>query len=136
MSGGRRLIVIGAVVLAVLVALRVLGELTKRRPARPGPGGLLLRLRAATARPPTRRCCERSGHEVVRLRDDLADLDLDPRFTVVLLWPDAITSERRRGAAPLRRARRPARGRRPRARRRGSPTSCPIRRGGPTSRSA
>ena len=32
------------------------------------------------------------GHQVIRIRDDLQDLNLDPRFTVVLLWPDAVTS--------------------------------------------
>ena len=34
----------------------------------------------------------RSGHDVVRLRDRPRDLNLDPRLTVILLWPDVITS--------------------------------------------
>ncbi|HEY3613753.1 MAG TPA: DUF4350 domain-containing protein, partial [Gaiellales bacterium] len=36
---------------------------------------------------------QRSGHDVVRIRDDLQDLSLDTSFTVVLLWPDAVTAE-------------------------------------------
>src|SRR6185295_18304782 len=35
----------------------------------------------------------RSGREVIRLRDRPRDLDLDPRLTVVLLYPDVITPD-------------------------------------------
>jgi hypothetical protein len=91
-NGGRRLIVIGAIVLTVLVVLRVLGELTKDEQRAQGPAGSSYAYgRYGTSAYAT--LLQRSGHEVVRIRDDLRDLDLDPRFTVVLLWPDAISSE-------------------------------------------
>jgi hypothetical protein len=99
MSGGRRLIVLGIVVLAVLVALRIAGELTRDDVRAQGPAGSSyaygrygVSAYAALLR--------RSGHQVVRLRDRPRDLDLDPRFTVVLLWPDVISPD---DAAALRR---------------------------------
>ncbi len=100
MIGSRRLIAIGAIVLLVLIALRVAGELSSDDQRRPG--------RRPGRRTPTARygvsayatLLARSGHQVVRLRDRVRNLDLDPRLTVVLLWPDAITSA---DAAALRR---------------------------------
>lgn len=99
MSGGRRLMLLGLALLAVLIALRVAGELTRDGKRAQGPAGSSyaygeygVSAYAALLR--------RSGHQVVRLRDRLRDLDLDPRFTVVVLWPDVITPE---DAAALRR---------------------------------
>jgi Domain of unknown function (DUF4350) len=98
-SGGRRLIAIGAIVLAALVVLRVLGELTKDDQRAQGPAGSSYAYGPyGTSAYAT--LLQRSGHDVLRIRDDLRDLDLDSRFTVVVLWPDAITSE---DAAALRR---------------------------------
>ena len=99
MSGGRRLLVLGLVVLAVLVALRVAGELTRENVRAQGPAGSSYAygrygVSAYAA------LLQRSGHQVVRLRDRPRDLDLDPRLTVVLLWPDVITPD---DAAALRR---------------------------------
>jgi hypothetical protein len=91
-NGGRRLIVIGAIVLGVLVVLRVLGELTKDDRRAQGPAGSSYAYGPYGASAYAT-LLQRSGHQVVRIRDDLRDLDLDPRFTVVLLWPDAIASE-------------------------------------------
>ena len=92
MSGGRRLLVIGLAVLAVLIALRIAGELTRDSTRAQGPAGSSYAYGdygvSAYAR-----LLERSGHQVVRLRDRPRNLDLDPRFTVVLLWPDVITPD-------------------------------------------
>jgi hypothetical protein len=99
MSGGRRLLLIGLAVLAVLIALRVAGELTRDDTPAQGPAGSSYAYGtygvAAYAR-----LLERSGHQVVRIRDRLRDLDLDPRLTVLVLWPDVITPD---DAAALRR---------------------------------
>ena len=111
MSDSRRLILIGIAVLAVLGALRaVSGAHARRRSGR--------RARRAPRMPTartglrlTRACCARSGHDVIRLRDRPRDLDLDPRLTVVVLWPDVITAEDAPASSPLPRARRQARGR-------------------------
>jgi hypothetical protein len=84
--------VIGAVILTVLVALRVLGELTNDEQRAQGPAGSSYAYGPyGTSAYAT--LLARSGHDVVRLRDDLRDLDLGPRLTVVLLWPDAISAE-------------------------------------------
>jgi hypothetical protein len=92
MSGGRRLIVLGIAVLGVLVALRVAGELTRDSRRAQGPAGSSYAYGeygvSAYAT-----LLRRSGHQVVRLRDRPRDLDLDPRFTVIVLWPDVITPE-------------------------------------------
>ena len=90
MSDGRRLVVIGGVVLAVLLALRVAGELTSDHQNAQGPAG------SSYAYGPYGTSAyaallRRSGHQVLRVRDRPRDLNLDPRLTVVLLWPDAIT---------------------------------------------
>jgi hypothetical protein len=99
MSGGRRLIVLGAVVAAVLIALRIAGELTRDSRRAQGPAGSSYAYGeygvSAYAS-----LLGSSGHQVVRLRDRLRDLDLDPRLTVILLWPDVITPD---DAAVLRR---------------------------------
>jgi hypothetical protein len=98
-SSARRLIVIGGIVLAALVVLRVLGELTKDDRRAQGPAGSSYAYGPyGTSAYAT--LLQRSGHDVVRLRDAPRDLDLDPRFTLVLLWPDAIASQ---DAAALRR---------------------------------
>ena len=98
-SGGRRLLVIGLAVLAVLIALRIAGELTRQDTRAQGPAGSSYAYGeygvSAYAR-----LLQRSGHQVVRLRDRPRDLDLDPRLTVVVLWPDVITPD---DAAALRR---------------------------------
>jgi Domain of unknown function (DUF4350) len=99
MNGSRRLIAIGAGVLIVLTALRIAGELSRDDQRAQVPAG------SSYAYGPTgvsgfATLLERSGHQVVRLRDRLADLDLNPRLTVVLLWPDAV---RPADAAALRR---------------------------------
>jgi hypothetical protein len=98
-SGGRRLILLGAVVAVVLIALRVAGDLTSDDKRAQGPAGSSYAYGdygvSAYAT-----LLQRSGHQVVRLRDRVRDLDLDPRFTVLLLWPDVITPD---DAAALRR---------------------------------
>jgi hypothetical protein len=92
MSDGRRLIVIGIAVLAVLGALRALSELTRDDRLAQGPEGSSYAYGpyGATA---YAKLLRRSGHDVIRLRDRPRDLDLDPRLTVVMLWPDVVTSE-------------------------------------------
>jgi hypothetical protein len=99
MSGSRRLIAIAAILLTVLVGLRVLGELTKDDRRAQGPAGSSYAYGPYGASAYAT-LLARSGHEVVRLRDDLYHLDLNPSLTVVLLWPDAITAD---DAAALRR---------------------------------
>jgi hypothetical protein len=90
-SGGRRLIVRGAVVIAVLVALRVANELTRDAQRAQGPAGSSYAYgRYGASAYAT--LLERSGHQVVRVRDRPGDLDLDPRLTVVLLYPDVVDS--------------------------------------------
>jgi hypothetical protein len=98
-SGSRRLIALGAVVLLVLIALRVAGELSRddQRAQTPAGSSYAYGSYGVSA---YATMLARSDHQVVRLRDRLRDLDLDPRLTVVLLWPDAITSA---DAAALRR---------------------------------
>jgi hypothetical protein len=99
MTAGRRLIAIGAILLALLFALRVLGELTRDDRRAQGPAGSSYAYgRYGTSAYAT--LLARTGHVVFRLRDDLHTLDLDPRLTVMLLWPDAVTSA---DAAALRR---------------------------------
>jgi hypothetical protein len=92
MSDSRRLIVIGIAVLAVLGALRALSELTRDDQRAQGPDGSSYAYGpyGATAYASLLR---RSGHDVIRLRDRPRDLDLDPRLTVVMLWPDVVTSD-------------------------------------------
>jgi hypothetical protein len=92
MSDNRRLIVIGIAVLAVLGALRVLAELTRDDQRAQGPAGSSYAYGpyGATA---YASLLQRSGHEVLRLRDRPRDLDLDPRLTVVVLLPDTITGD-------------------------------------------
>jgi hypothetical protein len=98
-TGGRRLILIGSIILAALVGLRVLGELTKDgRPAQGPAGSSYAYGPYGTSAYAT--LLQRSGHDVVRLRDELRTIDLDPSVTVILLWPDAVTAE---DAAALRR---------------------------------
>jgi hypothetical protein len=97
-SGGRRLVVIGASVLAVLLVLRVLGELTRDDQKAQGPAGSSYAYGVyGTSAYAT--LLQRSGHDVVRLRDRPRDLNLDPRLTVVMLWPDLVN---RADAAELR----------------------------------
>jgi hypothetical protein len=89
-SGGRRLIALGAALVIVLIALRVVGELTRDDKRAQGPAGSsyaygTFGVSAYAA------LLQRSGHQVVRLRDRPRDLDLDPRLTVVLLYPDVVT---------------------------------------------
>jgi hypothetical protein len=99
MSDGRRLIVIGVAVLVVLGGLRALAELTRDdQPAR-GPAGSSYAYGPYGASAYAA-LLQRSGHDVIRLRDRPRDLDLDPRSTVVVLLPDVITTE---DAAALRR---------------------------------
>jgi Domain of unknown function (DUF4350) len=91
MSSSRRLVALGVALLVVLVALRVANELTRDGQRAQGPPG------SSYARGPYGASAyasllRRSGHQVARLRDRLRDLDLDPRFTVVLLYPDVIDS--------------------------------------------
>jgi Domain of unknown function (DUF4350) len=89
-SGGRRLIVLGVTVLAVLIALRVAGELTRDDKRAQGPAGSSYAYgQYGVSAYAT--LLQRSGHQVVRLRDRPRDLNLDPRLTVVLLYPDVIT---------------------------------------------
>jgi hypothetical protein len=92
MSDGRRLIVIGVAVLAVLGALRALAELTRDDQRAQGPAGSSYAYGpyGASAYAALLR---RSGHDVIRLRDRPRDLDLDPGLTIVVLWPDVITSD-------------------------------------------
>jgi hypothetical protein len=79
-------------VLAVLGALRALAELTRDDRRAQGPEGSSYAYGpyGATA---YASLLKRSGREVIRLRDRPRDLDLDPRLTVVVLWPDVITAE-------------------------------------------
>jgi hypothetical protein len=89
LSDGRRLMAIGGVVLAVLLGLRAAGELTRDHQNAQGPAG------SSYAYGPYGTSAyaallRRSGHQVVRARDRPRDLNLDPRLTVVLLWPDVI----------------------------------------------
>jgi hypothetical protein len=92
MSGGRRLVIIGVAVLAVLIALRVAGELTRDETRAQGPAGSSYAY-GTYGVSAYARLLARSGHQVVRLRDRPRDLDLDPRLTVVLLWPDVVTPD-------------------------------------------
>ena len=92
MSGGRRLVVLGGILLAVLVALRIAGELTRDEERAQGPAGSSYAYGTYGASAYAA-LLQRSGREVVRLRDRPRDLDLDPRLTVVLLYPDAITPD-------------------------------------------
>jgi len=92
MNGSRRLIVIGIAVLVVLGALRAVSELTRDDQRAQGPAG------SSYAYGPYGASAYASllrgaGHDVIRLRDRPRDLDLDPRLTVVVLWPDVITAE-------------------------------------------
>jgi hypothetical protein len=89
-SGQRRLLVIGLAVLAVLLVLRGLGSLTRDSQRAQGPAG------SSYAYGPDgvsayASLLQRNGHDVVRVRDRVRDLDLDPRFTVILLWPDVVS---------------------------------------------
>jgi hypothetical protein len=89
-SDGRRLMLIGGVVLAVLLGLRAAGELTRDHHNAQGPPGSSYAYgRYGTSAYAA--LLQRSGHVVLRLRDRLRNLNLDPRLTVVLLWPDVIT---------------------------------------------
>jgi Domain of unknown function (DUF4350) len=92
MSDGRKLIVIGVVVLAVLGGLRALAELTRDDQRAQGPAGSSYAYGpyGASAYASLLRA---AGHDVVRLRDRPRDLDLDPRLTVVVLWPDVISAD-------------------------------------------
>jgi len=91
-TGGRRLLVLGGIVLAVLVALRIAGELTRDDERAQGPAGSSYAYGSYGASAYAALLL-RSGREVIRLRDRPRDLDLDPRLTVVLLYPDAITPD-------------------------------------------
>jgi hypothetical protein len=91
-SARGRLIALGVALVVLLVGLRVLGELTRDDQRAQGPAGSSYAygrfgLSAYAA------LLERSGHQVVRLRDRPRDLDLDPRLTVVLLYPDVVTRD-------------------------------------------
>ena len=111
MSGGRRLIVIGVAVLAVLVALRVAGELTRDDQRAQGPAGSSYAYgRYGASAYAT--LLQRSGHRGrARRAIGLRDLDLDPRLTVVAALARRDHARRCGRAAALRRARRQARGR-------------------------
>lgn len=68
MSDGRRLMLIGGVVLAVLLGLRVVGELTRdHRNTQGPPGSSYAYGRYGTSAYAA--LLRRSGHDVVRLRD-------------------------------------------------------------------
>src|SRR6185503_750938 len=92
MTGGRRLVLLGVIVVAVLIGLRVAGELTRDDERARGPAGSSYAYGAYGASAYAA-LLQRSGHQVVRLRDRPRDLDLDPRLTVVLLYPDVVTPE-------------------------------------------
>jgi hypothetical protein len=91
-TGGRRLIVLGGVVLAVLIALRIAGGLTRDDRRAQGPAGSSYAYGTYGASAYAA-LLQRSGHQVVRLRDRPRNLDLDPRLTVMLLYPDVITPD-------------------------------------------
>ena len=98
MSDSRRLILIGIAVLVVLGALRAVSELTRDDQRAQGPAG------SSYAYGPYGASAYASllrgaGHDVIRLRDRPRDLDLDPRLTVVVLWPDVITRGGRAGTS-------------------------------------
>ena len=110
MTGGRRLLVLGGIVLAVLVALRIAGELTRDDERAQGPAGSSYAYGSYGASAYAALLL-RSGREVIRLRDRPRDLDLDPRLTVVLLYPDVITPDDAAALGRFVRRRREARGR-------------------------
>lgn len=89
MNDARRLVALGVALLAVLVALRVANELTRDGERAQGPPGSSYAYGEYGASAYAA-LLKRSGHQVTRLRDRPRDLDLDPRLTVVVLYPDAI----------------------------------------------
>jgi hypothetical protein len=89
MNDARRLVALGVALLAVLVALRVANELTRDGDRAQGPPGSSYAYGDYGASAYAA-LLKRSGHQVTRLRDRPRDLDLDPRLTVVVLYPDAI----------------------------------------------
>jgi hypothetical protein len=92
MTGGRRLILLGCIVVAVLVGLRIAGELTRDDERAQGPAGSSYGYGTYGASAYAE-LLQRTGHQVARLRDRPGDLDLDQRLTVVLLYPDVITPD-------------------------------------------
>ena len=80
------------VALAVLIALRVAGELTRDGSAAQGPPGSSYAYGEYGASAYAA-CWGALGRQVARLRDRPRDLDLDPRSTVVVLCPDVITPD-------------------------------------------
>jgi hypothetical protein len=79
-------------VLAVLVGLRVLAELSSDDQRAQGPAGSSYAYGPYGASAYAS-LLKRSGRAVLHLRDRPRDLDLDPRLTVVVLLPDTITED-------------------------------------------